>query len=240
MKMRLVSFGLISVLLLMIISAVAFASGANDDRSGAITITLGDVENGSVTRGTDNVDWWKFYVPESGGVVAFLASSLTEQYKIDFYMYNSSMQLIGSDSRMSELKPHFGTLLGNRYYYLKVVVGYSSQREINYTIGVAHSSNPHYLSRLLDSDTYPTTIEANGKAWMFVYVDSDDFHPHVYVFYNDSLQGQGKGQEQGSSANVGSLESFHWNGEIHTTITYDVNVTSLSGPGSYWIMRADE
>ena len=230
MKMRLVGFGLISVLLLMIISAVAFASGANDDRSGAITITLGDVENGSVTRGTDNVDWWKFYVPESGGVVAFLASSLTDQYRINFYMYNSSMQLIGSDNLMSEFKPHFGTVLSNRYYYLKVVVGYSTQREVNYKIGVAHSSNPHYLSGMFDSDSYRTTINAHDETWLFIYDDNDYFDPDIHVYYS--------GQLLGGSAEVTGLDQVHW--DINTTRTYDVEIVSLSGSGHYWIMRADE
>jgi hypothetical protein len=220
---------LAGVLALLCISSLVLATGTNDQRSGALSISLGDVTTGSVTKYSDTVDWWKFYVPRPGGIVAFLSSSETDRYLVHFYMYNSSMNLVGSDSRFSEFKPHFGTTQGG-YYYLKVVVGYSSQKKVNYKIGVAFSSAARYLSGTLDVDNYYTTIQANEETWLFI-VDSDDyFDPDIYVYYNDIRKG-------GSNSSQ-NIDYIHW--DINFRRTYDIVIISSAGAGRYWIMRADE
>jgi len=229
MKMFRIGLVLAGVLVLLCISSLVFASGANDQRSGAMSITLGDVQNGSVTKYSDTVDWWKFYSPEPGGIVAFLSSSDTDQYLVRFYMYNSILQLIGSDSRLSEFKSHFGTVKSG-YYYLKVVVGYSSQKKVNYKIGVAYSSEQKYLLGTFDIDRYHTTIEANEETWLFI-VDRDDyFDPDIYVYYN--------GVRKGLSNNSQNIDRIHW--DISFRRTYDIEIISSAGSGRYWIMKASE
>lgn len=205
---------------------IAFAS--NDTWSQATTIQINQVREGAVNGYYDPVDWWKVYIPQEAAVVIFLEVSDGTSYRIDFKMYSSSLRLLGEDNRLAHFKPHFGTVAGGGYYYLKVKTEYSSSHTCSYKIGVAYTPIGDYdtLAFSGDANYYKANIVGGTITWLFVLDRSDNFDPDIAVYYNSN--------KVGGSDNSEDLDYVRW--AISSSQQYEIKVFSYRGSGKYWVM----
>lgn len=188
------------------------------------TLSPNSVAVGSINPLAHPLDIWVIEFPTGGGTVLFLYEESLKNYRVGFYMYNSNWQLLGHDSRLDELKPHFGTVGGGRYY-LVVAALYTQNYTVSYKLGCAFTTDTRYLSAG-QTTTYKATIVGNTITWLFLLDRDEDFDPDIHVYY--------QGREVGTSTNEEDLDYIIW--EISNTTQFEVRIVSSRGSGYYWIM----
>ena len=215
---------LLAALTILLLESVAFASGSNDYRSGAGSLSLNQVSSGTVSYSSDTVDWYKVYVPDSGIFVAFMDGY--QERDIDLYLYSNSGDLLARSTSSSEDGVVYGRVAGG-WYYLKIKVAFSSSGSVDYDIGALftdHSTG--YLRATKDVNLHTLYMSSSRVYWIFL-VDRDGFFdPDLFLFYGDD--------NLASSRSEGDIDVIKW--YPHFSGTYEVPVGSAQGSGYYYVL----
>jgi len=212
------------VLATLLIGGAAFASGSNDYRSGAGTLTLNEVSRGTVSYPSDKVDWYRVYVPESGIFVAFMDGH--QERDIDLYLYSNAGDLLARSTNSSEDGVVYGRVAGG-WYYIKVVVAFSSYGSVDYDIGALFTNHSTgYLRATKDVDLHSLYLSSSRVYWIFL-VDRDGFFdPDLFLVYGDEV-----------------LDSSRYEGDLDEITVYPdfsgryiVAVGSAQGNGYYYVL----
>jgi len=220
---------LLAALAVLLLGSVTFGAGSNDYRSGAGSLSLNQVSNGTVSYSSDTVDWYKVYVPDSGIFVAFMDGY--QERDIDLYLYSNSGDLLARSTNSSEDGVVHGRVAGG-WYYLKVQAAFSSYGSVDYDIGalfVDHSTG--YLRATQDINLHSLYMSSSRVYWIFL-VDRDGFFdPDLFLCYGDDAI-------LTTSRSESNIDVIKWYPDFSGN--YTVAVGSSQGNGYYYILAVSK